>query len=236
MDDGRFDRRGVWQTAGTSLAILGLVLLSACRGVGEDVRLELAITQSTELILHSHFGKPAQMAIWLEDPSSGRTRTLFVTECAGAGAWNGKVESPDSLPRWYRVWRAETGQDGYPRPEAPAPDGTTRPTPVAAEFLWTADLADDRRWVCWIEVNISGDFNEHFPQVDESTGYVDTDYAGQPSLLYRAELDGRSGSTVTPTLFGRTVPGTPGDTTTDLSGITSALEILNAIEIRLVPR
>ncbi len=218
------------------IAIACAVLLAACSTTPERAILELDVSQDTELILQSYFGKPAQLAVWLEDPLDGSRRTLFVTRCAGAGAWNGKSESPDSLPRWYEVYREETGNRGYPRPEAPAPDGVTRPTSTERDFRWTTDLEPGRRWILWIEVNISADFNERFPQVDEASGYVDTDYAGQPSLLYRAEITVTPGARFVPELFGRTVPGTTGEVTRDLAGITTARDVLEAVEIRVLPR
>jgi hypothetical protein len=215
----------------TRAVISAVLLLVACSATPDRVTLELSIAQDTELILQSYFGKPAQLAVWLEDLADGSRRTLFVTRCAGAGAWNGKSESPEALPRWYEVYREETGHPGYPSPAAPAPDGVTRPTPTEKLFRWTADLDPGRRSVLWIEVNISADFSERFPRFDEATGFIDTDFAGQPSLLYRAEITATPGTRFVPVLFGRTVPGTAGEVTRDLGGVTTARGILGSIEV-----
>ena len=226
------------------LGRLGLLACLVACGAGcafhsgpDCARLELRFRQNMDLILFSDFGEPAQMAVWLEHPETGHVRTLAVTRRSARGDWKGKSECPAALPRWFEVYRRETGRKGLPTPQAPAPDAVTRATPTTERFVWTADVEPGSRWVCWVEVNISADFNAAFPKLDEATQRMDTHFCGQPSLLYRAEVVAEPGARVLPALWGRTVRDTAtGETSRDLKGITSAKNILAAIEVRVVRR
>ena len=218
-----------------SLAIAAAPSCGRRSGRRDRVRLEFRLRQNTDLILFSDFGEAAQVAAWLEDPATGRLRTVAVTRRSARGEWKGKSECPAALPRWFEVYRRETGRKGLPTPQSPAPDAVSRATPKAERFTWTAEVEPGSRWVCWIEVNISADFNQAFPQLDEATQRMDTHFSGQPSLLYRAELAAVPGARVVPKLHGRTVPDTEtGKTTRDLKGITTAKDILTSLEIRAV--
>lgn len=216
------------------LLLLASTLLTGCQAVEDGRSLELRFVQDAERIAATPYGSPPQIAVWLEDPTDGSTRTLLVTKDSGAGTWRGKTESPEALPRWYAVYRREWGREGYPILDAPVPDAVTRPTSVVEAFTWTAELPAGDRWICWIEVNLSGDYNERFVPVDEATGVGDTDSSGQPSLLYRAELPAVTGTSIEPELYGRTIMGTMGEVTSDLEGVTTALDVLRSIELRLV--
>ncbi len=215
---------------------LAAISLTACQTAPVDRTLELRFVQDEELIAATPYGSPPQIAVWLEDPVDGSPHTLLVTTDSGTGSWRGKTESPEALPRWYAVYRREWGREGYPMPATPVPDAVTRPTSSAAAFTWTAELPAGERWICWIEVNLSGDYNERFVPVDEVTGVGDTDSSGQPSLLYRVELPGEAGTPIEPELFGCTIMGTRGGVTRDLEGVTTAREVLRSIEIRVRPR
>ncbi|MFH0946903.1 MAG: hypothetical protein V2A76_17045 [Planctomycetota bacterium] len=214
-------------------AMLLLVCFSGCGDRRDATFLEFRITQDLDLIQSSEFKHPAQIAIWLEAPASGRTRTLFVTHCSATGEWKGEAERPTALPRWFAVFKEEFGHLSLPRPGGGAPDAVTQATPRGARYCWRTEIEANSAWICWVEVNISGDFNDQFPRRNEETGEIDTDSCGQPSLLYRCELTATRGAVYTPELFERTIPGTDGEVTTDLASITSARDILESIEIRV---
>jgi len=216
------------------LLLFASTLLTACQAVEDERTLELRFVQDAELIAATAYGSPPQIAVWLEDPADRSTRTLLVTRDSGAGTWRGKTESPEALPRWYAVYREEWGHEGYPTLDAPVPDAVTRPTAVVEAFTWTAELPAGDHWICWIEVNLSGDYNARFVPVDEVTGIGDTDSSGQPSLLYRGELPPEVGISVEPELYGRTIMGTMGEVTRDLEGVTTARGVLRSIELRVL--
>ncbi len=195
--------------------------------------LECRIRQNLDLIFLSDFGEPPQMALWLEDPQSGATRTLHVTHRAASGDWKGKLECPAALPRWFEIYRREFGKSGTPRLKDPLPDGLSGATSKSEELVLTADVPGDRPWIVWLEVNIAADFNEHFPRPGEGQAIADTDFDGQPSILYRAELADASGALVVPELWAYTRPRTRrGEYERDLSVITAARDILPSIEMR----
>jgi len=204
---------------------------------GERTVLEFRVRQDIEAVLLSDFGEPPQLAIWLEERATGRVRTVGVTRRSARGQWVGKSECPVALPRWFEIHRRETGRKGLPTPQQPAADAVTRATPKTERFVWQAEVEPGSRWVCWLEVNLAGDFNEAFPQLDEAAGRMDTHFCGQPSLLYRAEIAATPGTRVVPKLYGYTAPDTTrGDVQRDLSPITSARTLLKSIEIRVVRR
>lgn len=230
----RLRRAALWfSIALLAFALLaGVVVARAYWRVHDKTVLAFHICQNTDLILFSDFGEPPQFAIWLEDPESGTPRTLFVTRRSGTGDWDGKAECPASLPAWFVVYKRETGADSLPTPDAPAADGVTGATPKSEEFAWFAEVEPGSKWICWIEVNISGDYNEAFVELDPETGYMDTDKSGQPSLLYRAEIEAAPGAVVTPELHGHAETGT-GRVERELDSITTAKEIFRDIEIRV---
>ena len=211
---------------------LATIASLGCAPRSDRVVLEIRIQQNMDQILFSDFGEPPQTAIWLEDPATHRLRTVFVTWRSGAGEWKGKSECPPALPRWFQVYRTETGRKGLPTPQHPAPDAVTKATPLKKHFAAKADVAPCTKWVCWIEVNISADFNEHFQQYDEKTQTMDTHFSGQPSLVYRAEITATPGERVVLTPYAYTQPDSPtGTLVRDLKPITTAKTLFKAIEI-----
>ena len=221
------------------LAVAALLLAAAVVGraywrVAGRTLLEFRICQNTDMILFSDFGEPPQFAAWLEDPDTGRLRTVFVTRRSATGDWEGKAECAAALPRWFEIFKKETGRPGLPRPDAPAPDAVTMPTPKAEHFGWSVEVEPGRRWVCWIEVNLAADYNETFRQHDEETGLEDTDQMGQPSLLYRGEITAEVGERVSPTEHG--VAGADGtaEVRRSVAALTTAKAIFKSIEVEVV--
>jgi hypothetical protein len=218
------------------VAVLCLVIAFgglACEREPARTALEITICQDTDLILFSEFGEPPQIVVWLEDPADGRLRTVFVTYRTGSGDWEGKSECPGSLPRWYQIYELETGVPGMPRPETPVPDGVSGATVKTECFTRSRDMEPGSRWVCWIEMNLAGDYSEHFQQLDEQTGMMDTDHSGQPALLYRAEITIEAGNSAVPELWGYSDPSAEGGIVRDLSRITTAKDVLTSLEVKV---
>ncbi|MBN2309496.1 MAG: hypothetical protein JXR94_11025 [Candidatus Hydrogenedentes bacterium] len=243
MANGRRDRAGRkrrwvrWCAVGVLLVcgVAGALVAQAYWRVHGRTLLEFSICQNTDVILFSDFGEPPQFAIWLEDPVANRVQTVFVTRRSATGDWEGKAECPGSLPRWFEIYRQESGRDGLPTPEAPAPDAVSGATPKGEHFAWAVEVEPGSAWICWIEVNLSGDYNAAFQELDEATGRMDTDQSGQPSLLYRGEIVAECGAVAHPELYGYAAPGgTLGEVKRDFDGLTSAQDIFESIEIRAV--
>jgi hypothetical protein len=223
------------------VAIAGCVLLSgavvgqAYWRVQNRTRLEFRITQNTDLIRFSGFGEPPQFAIWPENPAAGNVRTVYVTRRSATGEWEGKVECPAALPGWFAAYRKESGRERLPTPDVPAPDAVSGATPKGEDFSRAVEVEPGSAWICWIEVNISADFSEAFPEFNETTGFVDTDKSGQPSLVYRCEVTATPGEIARPELYGYVEPGSlNAEIVRDLRPITTARDIFTSIEISVV--
>jgi hypothetical protein len=227
----------------TILVALVPVLLAGCAASRDTERLptkgpvliEFNIRQDTDLIRRSLFGEPPQFAIWLENPVNHRLQTVFVTRRSGAGDWVGKRECPAALPRWFEVFKEETNSPGLPAFDNPAPDAVTGATPKIADFSTIVEVEPNSRWICWIEMNLAGDFNEAYRDHDAEEKIIDVHFSGQPPLIYRGEIKATPGERIVPELYGQSVvDGTDGNTVQPVSdAVTTARNIFKSIEIRV---
>ncbi len=196
--------------------------------IPEDLTLTLELELARKVYGYSDYGEAPQIAVWLEQPDRGVIRTLFVSRRTASGKWLGKVECPLCLPYWVSRYNKETGTSRPPNPKNPLPDAVSGPTPRDRLCLQTR-LPEGSRWFYFIEVNVSGDYNRHFPAARHD-GTPDPQGNGQPSLVYRCEIKVRPGEKCQPQLIGRTDQFNPVDhLITDLSGITSAKKVLSNI-------
>lgn len=202
----------------------------------KSVSIEFEILQDMNLIRQSLFGEPPQFAIWLEEPVSGRLQTVFVTYRSASGDWVGKTECPAALPRWFEVFRQETGRTGLPTLENSAPDAVTGATPRVEQFRTSVQVPYGSSWVCWIEMNLSGDFNDAYRDHDVEKQKVDVHFSGQPPLIYRGEIAAKPGEKTVPALYGQSaLDSSAGQTVRPVSaGVTTAKNIFKTIEIRVV--
>ncbi len=200
------------------------------------VLIEFKIRQDMDLIRQSLFGEPPQFAIWLEEQGTGRLQTVFVTYRSGYGEWVGKVECPAALPRWFEVFKAETGSTELPNFDKPAADAVTGATPRVEEFKTSARLPYGSRLICWIEMNLAGDFNETYRPRDIAAKKVDVHLSGQPPLIYRGEITAIPGEKIVPALYGQSSEKTSsGQTIQPVSkGVTTAKGIFKKIEVRII--
>jgi len=99
--------------------------------------------------------------------------------------------------------------------------GLTIPITVPAGSLWTY----------FIEVNVSGDFNETFRRLSED-GRPDLYSNGRPSLVHSGTIEATEGAVSRPVLIGRSDQHVPdGRIIEDISGITTASELLQSIGV-----
>jgi hypothetical protein len=135
-------------------------------GVPEDpemVSLMFSIEQNREIYNQSIYGEPPQLGIWLEDPLSGKVKTVFVTYRTGNGDFEGKSEVPVALPAWIGAYRKETGNEGLPTPDKPADMLLTGPTQKTAHINKEVSVPLGSKWIYYVEVNVAGDYNPAFP-------------------------------------------------------------------------
>ena len=167
-----------------------------------------------------------------------------------------EISRPEALPVWSRrsgaavaaavpaagarVPEEKTPDDAAPTAAGRAPDAVTAATPKTDFRVTTGLPASDEEIVVYFEVNSSADFNETYP-VDAAKGtesYSGGKWgSGQPALVYRARLapgalrrDGPQ--PVILELTGRSsADGSNGEINSDLSGVTTAREIVEEVRI-----
>ncbi len=194
------------------------------------VSLQFSLSLDPQVYSQSHYKKPPQFAIWIEDAAGEEIRTVWVTEKTGAGSWDGKTVRPVSLPVWVSRWQKETGSSGDPTPENPAADAVTGATPKQ-DFTCRIEVPAESKWNCFIEVNVSGDFNDSFAATSKD-GKRDRNGNGQPSIVYRGQITAVAGQHAKPKLIGRTdqFEGVS-SVIPNLEGISDAKALFSKIEI-----
>jgi hypothetical protein len=198
-----------------------------------DITFRIHINQ--QLVQESAYGESPTFAIWLEEPTTGRCRTIFVTRRAAVGDWEGKAEVPSALPCWFEVYKRENQTRELPGIEKKAPVAVTGATPEPGYFITRARVNTGTTWKCWIEVNLSGDYNEHYQEYNEEAKTIDTYGNGQPALIYSALIDAVEGRLFTPLIAGMCEPDSSGDIVIrPLKGITTAASVFDEISIRLM--
>ncbi len=230
---------------GPGLKLRNLPLLSVCAiavscvvigcrnfsaGSAEPVVLQFSLSLDPAVYAKSHYKKPPQFAVWIEDAAGEQIRTVYVTEKTGAGSWGGKTVRPISLPYWVSRWNKETGNRGDPTPAHPAADAVTGATPKK-DLTCRTEVPAASKWNYFIEVNVSGDYNDSFPAKTRD-GKRDRNGNGQPSIIYKGRITAMPGQQSKPELIGRTdqferVEGV----NPDLECITDAKNLFSKIEV-----
>jgi len=220
----------------TCLAFCGFI---GCQNSAEQVKSLESSRQVTLLFSLSlnpgtykqtKFEKPPQFAIWLEDAAGAQIRTVWVTEKTGTGNWGNKITRPVSLPYWVSRWKKETRSGGFPTPENPVVDAVTGATPMQ-HFTNEIKVPVNNTWNYYIEINVSGDYNEVFASVLKD-GRRDRHANGQPSIIYKGQITALPGQRSAPLLIGRTDQSeSVSHIIPDLEGISLAKNLLSKIEV-----
>ncbi|MCK5103097.1 MAG: hypothetical protein KAR17_09785 [Cyclobacteriaceae bacterium] len=216
------------------IAITGIILY-AYRGTWGKTDIEFRIHINEQLVQESAFGESPTFAIWFENPTTGDKQTVFVTRRAALGDWEGKAEIPVALPHWFEVYKIENETKDLPNFEKPASVAVTGATPKPGYFTTRARVDVGSKWICWIEVNLSGDYNEYYQEYNQVEKIEDEYGTGQPALLYKAKFEAIEGTVIIPEIAGISVADSPdGYLVQPLKGITTAVNIFDEISIVLV--
>ncbi len=195
-----------------------------------EAQLTVQLKLDREVYGKTRYKNPPQFAVWIEDPGTGAVRTLYVTQKMGRGTWNGKPTVPVSLPYWASRPKKQSGIQGDPTTEKPLADAITQPTPTDLMNVTTSTAVDSTAH-CYVEVNVSGDFNDAFPP-STSNGTKDTYGNGQPSLIYRATINANADNRARFQLLGRTGQWKPSSKINkDLKGITTAKDLFSRMRV-----
>lgn len=186
------------------------------------------------------------MAVWAETLDGEYIQTFYVAQSIATsifdygeqvgGKWQpGKVRRPAALPYWsYK--RGVKAPDGLylPTPDNPVPDAYTAATP-SSDFLLKSRFDEplEGKFRLLFEINQSWDWNEYWT----TTRYPDDkEYktSSQPAIVYACEIDGsRNGKYEMKPIGHSHYSGKDGSLTTDISTLTTAMEIVKTVTVRV---
>lgn len=211
------------------IAIIAAVTVARTWGRTE---IQVDIHQNKKLIYLSTFAEPPQFAIWLENPVSGDLKTVFVTHRVAVGDWEGKANVPVALPQWFRIFRGNEKTPGLSG-KVKAPEmAISGATPKEDYFTIRVEVEPESKWICWIEMNLAGDFNDAFPEIDTQSHMEDEFSNGQPALLYRADIVAVENSEFKPELSAQSIWNRDTVSIEPVSdGITTAKSVFDTIRI-----
>jgi hypothetical protein len=219
----------------------------------EPVVIETAYNgRGMALSVHFQAGKSFNhplMAIWLEDTLGNYLQTLYVAQSIASGVFRhgdpstgrwqpGPRRRPAALPYWGHQ-RGIQASDGLYLPEEadPLPDAITGPTPKGDFVLNThAPASNDQTVRLLFEINQSWDWNRYWTnnKFPGDSAYITS---SQPAVVYEATIDLNSSiSEYTLYPIGHSHwSGKSGELFTDLSTLTTALDIASEIKVRVSP-
>jgi hypothetical protein len=235
-----------------SIAMAAMLMLNLCSCEKDELLfntddLSVKITEGENwihdfpLFLGINLKNPPQFAIWIEDTDENYISTLFATKKIATEGWvsNKDNRRKEALPHWC-YQRGIIYDDGLllPTKEEPLTDGISGATPTAGIELKISPEVILDQFVIKVEVNHSTDFNIAYP---ENAKPEDSNYSGgeegsgQPALVYSSLIDLSSGQIEYQLeLIGHSSPdGTDGNIYQDLSGITSAIKIIDTTIIKI---
>lgn len=187
------------------------------------------------------------MAFWIEDMDGKYIQTLFVARSVGTGVFrygekSGRewIEAPKRAPQTLPYWAHRRGvraSDGLfmPEPQNPVPDAYTGATPTTAFILNArADGILPEKYRILMEINQNWDWNQYW----HNNRFPGDEYyamSAQPAVVYEAIIDQADPADVCMMIpVGHSHwSGMTGELFRDLSTLTSALEIVSSVEIRL---
>ncbi|RIH67004.1 hypothetical protein D1164_00800 [Mariniphaga sediminis] len=196
-------------------------------------KIQIDICQNLDIIALSTYAEPPQFAIWIENIRTHELKTVFVTHRASTGDWEGKTHVPVALPRWYDLFMEENTPFTIIEDEKFM--AVTGATPKKDYFSIRIEVKPGTKWFCWIEVNLAGDYNEAFPELNLQTFEEDEFATGQPALLYKAEIIAAEGMIYTPDIVAQS-KWLDGENKIEPvgDGITTAKNIFDSIQISVI--
>jgi hypothetical protein len=223
-----------WGLITAGIIVGGLVIFAFAR-TWNKTEIEFLIHINEQLVQQSVFGESPTFAIWLEDPDNGQTYTVYATRRVATGDWEGKRDVPVALPLWSEIFKAEKKTRSGDAGKAGEEIISSGATPLPGYFRTRVRVKPGSRWICWIEYNLSGDYNEAYPQYNPETHAEDEWGSGQPALLLKAEIEAVKDRVVVPEMAGMCILDTDGRALVEpLHGITTATDVLDEVSITVV--
>lgn len=194
----------------------------------EKAILEFDIKINRKVYFKSIYGESPQIAIWVEDSTTGEIRNVYVTHRSGKNDWKGKVYCKVALPFWRSREKHLTNAGKYNAEEINAVTSATSKNDLIKTNI---KLDENSSWICYVEVNVAGDYNKEFGPFLKN-GMPDTEGNGQPSLVFSGKINIQKGNTIIPKIIGRSHQTSSIDKLIDdMGGIDSASKIFNNIKV-----
>lgn len=208
----------------------GLVFFAYARSWGK-MDIEVSFRINEELASQSAYGKSPTMAIWIEDVETHATQTIFVTHTNDVQDRQDEKEDPVILPKWDEITKEEKQIHNDPELKSPLVDVVTGATPKTGYFSASVRVKTGSTWLCWIEINLLGDYNEHYQEYNSNAEYGN----GQPALVYKTKIEAVEGYLAVPEIVGMSVINNNGGKILQpVKGITTAQQLLEEIKIKVV--
>jgi hypothetical protein len=235
---------------------IALLMLASCKSTRvvmyDDYQSIIANAEKEGLAITLEFKKGREhnhpsFVLWAEDMEGNYIQTLFITESLGSGVFGhgdassgkwmpGEIIRPAAIPYWAHKRGIKNEEGTYmPSSKNPIPDAYTGATPAGSFDVTTKfDKDPPTRFKILFEINQTWDWNEYWTnnKFPDDTKYKTS---CQPALVYAVEIDMNNLQDSYPMkVIGHShYSGKTGELFTDLSTITTALEIAEEITIRM---
>jgi hypothetical protein len=223
-----------------SIVILSIIIFSLNSAFSQKIKDISIVLETGSAHINPSF------SIWLEDTLGRYTETIYVTKSVGTGLyssakkvkgrWKSGVKIIEgNLPIWSRRRNISNNRGGYtPEPNTKEPDAVTGATPIGNTIIhYKYGASNCKKFVIWLEINQSHDFNEYYP----ANAYLDElqNTIGQPSLVYAVIIDLRNlVDNYEMILLGHSNPsGNSGEIIRSMAEITTAKNLVSKLEIRI---
>ena len=140
-----------------------------------------------------------------------------------------------ALPRWFELFKVNGQKDQTQAKSKDLPEAVTGATPKDDYFSVRAEVKPGTHWICWVEMNLAGDFNDYYTEQDVESKKVDEFSNGQPALLFRSDFVANEGEKFQFSLYGESLWEEGKTRTAPVSeGVTTAKQVFDKMNIEII--
>lgn len=236
------------------IILLAIILLfSQCKTAHIENGSEMSIVVNSEengrqmtiqLLKGKEYNNPT-FVFWKEDLQGNYLETIFITKAYASGIFGHEMQGdtlwketpgpsyqPAALPYWTYHKGYINGFDLIPTPEHPFVDAYTGATPTENFSISTKLKSEQMNFRLYLEVNQSWDWNSYWTnhKYPESHAYK---HSAQPSIVYSVEINEEMNTFYMNPIGHGDPQGESGRLFTDLSTLSTAMDIFHSIQIKV---